>query len=458
MGKSDWKKLYDLTQLLTGKPTKVDFENLNLKNTENIVMTYGQYVEFLLHLGYNRISEQFFQYLVDGSTEFDLSSRLDLEKYEKGVDRARKFFLLEFGHIRFGYKQFSALSLENIELLKEKVAKYETVDTKIFTSRNKRLIDIENIDGKETYLLGFMVEKDLRERLEKDVEDQEAKELLERREKLMIPGKRNHEAYLSSDYLDVYVATSMRKKHEFLMTHEFIKEVFHSKEMKNLKLRWFDPTQAACEDPIDKGLAEALMLKRADCTLYMAQESDTLGKDSELAVTLAQGKPVIAYVPIGSEEYVDDLIAKFMDMEDLKEDKAILELIEMFNSAAAWKDSDVRSWIKAVENSEEVEMVSMKNYLYKLVRRTYDNRAVKLKNHPLSIQAQLVTGVATGVLVVRNANDCIKLLKSVILEDLSFSIDVREEHTVLIEEISGSVFRVMTNDPLLTNTFWNYYN
>src|ERR1022692_1131906 len=48
---------------------------------------------------------------------------------------------------------------------------------------------------------------------------------------------------------------------------------------------------------INKGLVEALMLKRARCTVYMVQESDTMGKDSELASTLAQGKPVIAYVP-----------------------------------------------------------------------------------------------------------------------------------------------------------------
>jgi hypothetical protein len=62
-------------------------------------------------------------------------------------------------------------------------------------------------------------------------------------------------------------------------------------------LRYFDPTQALCRNRIDKGLTEALMLKRAKCTIYLAQESDTMGKDSELAATLAQGKPVIAYVP-----------------------------------------------------------------------------------------------------------------------------------------------------------------
>jgi len=39
------------------------------------------------------------------------------------------------------------------------------------------------------------------------------------------------------------------------------------------------------------------MLKRARCTVYSVQDTDTLGKDSELASTLAQGKPVIAFIP-----------------------------------------------------------------------------------------------------------------------------------------------------------------
>src|SRR5205807_9604853 len=73
--------------------------------------------------------------------------------------------------------------------------------------------------------------------------------------------------------------------------------IFDHPTIRDLKLRWFDPTQAYCVERIDKGLAEALMLKRAKCTVYLVQETDTLGKDSELASTLAQGKPVIAFVP-----------------------------------------------------------------------------------------------------------------------------------------------------------------
>jgi hypothetical protein len=53
------------------------------------------------------------------------------------------------------------------------------------------------------------------------------------------------------------------------------------------------------------------MLKRARCTVYSVQDTDTLGKDSELASTLAQGKPVIAYVPdIKLADRVEQLLSE----------------------------------------------------------------------------------------------------------------------------------------------------
>jgi hypothetical protein len=44
-------------------------------------------------------------------------------------------------------------------------------------------------------------------------------------------------------------------------------------------------------------LVEALMLRRASLTIYMAQKEDTFGKDSEASVALGQGKPVVVFVP-----------------------------------------------------------------------------------------------------------------------------------------------------------------
>ena len=73
-------------------------------------------------------------------------------------------------------------------------------------------------------------------------------------------GIRNQRAYLTADHLDVYVATSMRQRHEYLEVAEFAKQVSANDQIRSLKLRWFDPTQAYCSDRIDKGVAEALML------------------------------------------------------------------------------------------------------------------------------------------------------------------------------------------------------
>jgi hypothetical protein len=54
---------------------------------------------------------------------------------------------------------------------------------------------------------------------------------------------------------------------------------------------------------VTKGSIECLMLERAAVTLYNAGATDTMGKDSELAATLAHGKPVIVYVPEGTAAF-----------------------------------------------------------------------------------------------------------------------------------------------------------
>ena len=84
------------------------------------------------------------------------------------------------------------------------------------------------------------------------------------RDEIVATGKRNHEAYLASDHMDVYVATSMRERHEYQIVNKVINEVFANSGLAKLKLLCFDPTQAYCTDRIDKGLAEGLMLKRAN--------------------------------------------------------------------------------------------------------------------------------------------------------------------------------------------------
>ncbi len=145
-------------------------------------------------------------------------------------------------------------------------------------------------------------------------------EIKDNREK----GTHNTNAYLIWDYIDVYIATSMRKNCEFEETFETIKKIFTNPLIKDLKIRYFDPTQSYCELNRDKGLIEGLMLKRVKCTVYMVQESDTFGKDSELASTLAQKKPVIAFFPDYNEEELCVKIKKYL-LEYIKERIFILK-------------------------------------------------------------------------------------------------------------------------------------
>jgi len=100
--------------------------------------------------------------------------------------------------------------------------------------------------------------------------------------------------------------------------------------------------------------------------------------------------------------------------------------------------------------------------LVKTTRDHYNKRAETLKeSHPLGIQVNLDTGVANGVLVVRSSQECAELIFRIITRRLEFRIEKKSlngvDYHVLRETISDSIFRVMTGDAMLTNSFWNYY-
>ena len=107
---------------------------------------------------------------------------------------------------------------------------------------------------------------------------------------------RNTTLYLSfSNELDVYVATSMRERNDFVEMAESCQEVFGDEQLTSLNLRWFDPTLSACESHEDKGLIECLMVDQARLVLYFAGRGQSWGKDAEAAMALSRGTPVIIY-------------------------------------------------------------------------------------------------------------------------------------------------------------------
>jgi hypothetical protein len=75
----------------------------------------------------------------------------------------------------------------------------------------------------------------------------------------------------------------------------------------------------------------------------------------------------------------------------------------------------------------------------------------------LAIQVKLDTGVANGVLVVRTVAECAVLLRRILLYDMDFSVEETPDMWYLRERVSGCIFRVVTKNRKLDNSFWNFY-
>lgn len=459
----NYEKVKNLIEKFVGEVVTIDcndFKTLNIFS-KDVNVGYSQFNELLLLLGLDRITNSCFQFLVDQTVEYSEGSKIvSINQLEKGINEFRKLVIFLFANVKYGFKQLARDSDE----LKYHLKTLTPIPATKYESRHNPIMPIIPIPAESTSLLGYLMKTRLDEELSNDPDNPRLIKKEQLRNRIVEKGKKNQLAYLVSDHLDIYVATSMREDHEYISVNRTINTISQHELLKDMNLRWFDPTQAYCEDRIDKGLSEGLMLKRAKCTIYLAQESDTLGKDSELASTLAQGKPVIALVPNGDKEYVDDMISILKEVHP-KLDKKILILgqLQVFDQTLAWGDKPVnqkiRNWIN---NPDLINESTLIDIFYRTVKRHYNNRAKMLKEiHPLGIQVDIETGIATGVLVVRSINDCAKLVKAIMLKELDFEMQTSKkesgEYTYLREKISNCIYRVVTGDPILTNTFWNFF-
>lgn len=425
-------------------------------------MGLSQLNEALLSLGFDVVSEPFFAFLARGSSGCVSDCVVDdLRQFGECVERFQRHALMRSGNVKFAFKDMRLASEDDIENEIEWGSPY---DKSRYTQRHRPLRVIEEISAEDTPLLGYIVDKEIRKLRGKSGFEKYVQELEEKTEAARKIGRRNHHAYLASDHMDVYVATSMRAPHEYLAVNRMANQIFSSSTLSELNPRYFDPTQAYCSHRIDKGLAEALMLKRAKCTIYLAQETDTLGKDSELASTLAQGKPVIAYVPRLDEksalvELEFAISAPRFDAKNPSRVSRILEHIARVDPSVAWSDEIVRTWIHDPDAADPVEV---ERFAVQKMIEKFDSRAQMLQDvHPLGIQVQLDAGVANGVLVARTLQDCSELVRRVMMRDLEFELDRAEvdgeAYLFLRESLTNSVFRVATGDQFLTNAFWNHY-
>lgn len=336
---------------------------------------------------------------------------------------------------------------------------------------------------------------------------------LERMAETQATAQQNLAHYLSADYLDLYVATSMRSDADFVSVNRFVTALFKHDAVMHLKLRYFNPTQSWIDDRVAKGLVEALMLKRASLTIYMAQKEDTFGKDSEASVALGQGKPVIVYVPklvvpevdidtevLGKtprEELEKDIktegTAEDRDFDETMDQEALhgrLLSIRLGRAGGAtlaeaaqkhWADFDLygedlrvetqddratyRGWLDSVVKGGALPdpPTTIRERLLSILVATalrFERRAKMFREiHPLALQVILSSGgVLNGILVARSVGSCAELIRALIKNELELDLVVDDLNYRLVERSTGSTIRVISRHQLLRNAFATFYS
>ena len=475
-------------------------------NIEKDGLSYRQFNELLLLLNQDTVSRDFFDFFFGNNVK-------TLDDLKKGIVKFRGFAMLCFGNFKFAYRQLIQMDKEQLMRKLALYCKDPSGLHKELEKRPSRLLQIKNVARNKTWYLGEITGKRVEAEIDASVamaksEQQRDHPLGESFGKFMKQlskmdkqteatqkiGITNTDIYLTWDYMDVYIATSMRNKWEYEETFDFLAELFADDQLRKLNLRYFDPTQSICSNPRDKGLLESLMLKRARCAIYLAQESDTMGKDSELAAMLAQGKPVIAYIPRHNPQEYAKKIAKYplnffkrrisiLDAEEIFDYQACTRKLTRYDKNFKQTIADFTRELIKYHSKQPLSLWTEKEAEFKRKSKNFkkicqivaiaesfnfDMRAELLKGrHPLCIQVDLKTGVANGVLVVRSPKECAELLYHIFTNQMKFTIDhvslgdekkQRSGYTQLEEEISGCAFRVVTDYERLTNSFWNLFD
>lgn len=386
----------------------------------------------------------------------------------------------------------------------------ETVSEKKRRKMDSLLRKFDPTSGHSLFSQLFLPDPDQLERKADQIGPKEETDLARMAQTQQL-AQQNLASYLSADHLDVYVATSMRSDADFVSVNRFVHSLFAHDSVRPLRLRYFNPTQSWIDDKFAKGLVEALMLRRAFLTIYMAQKEDTFGKDSEASVALGQGKPVIVYVPklsvadldIDTEDLyrlerqpLEALVTREGSAEDRDFDETVDQealvgrLLTIRLSTAPddvlrravvdhWADFDLygedrriedveerahyRAWLDDVikQGSNVAPPSHIRDGLVSILVATalrFERRAKIFREvHPLALQVILSSGVLNGILVARSVDSCAHLIHAIVRNELELELKVDDMNYRLVEETTKSTIRVISKHRLLRNAFAAFY-
>lgn len=188
----------------------------------------SQLNELLLMLQFDRVSDGFFKYVFGESVD-------SMEQFKEKVDLFIIKSMIKFGHVKYSFK---FLSLRDFSFISSEFSDLEKVDIEIFKKRHKGVAELKQIPPEKTPYLGYITQEKIRKKIKEPQKNRDSKNILnEEKEmkKFISDGKFNHECYLDYDYIDVYVATSMRTKIDFWNIANFVNSIFASDFLSNMK-------------------------------------------------------------------------------------------------------------------------------------------------------------------------------------------------------------------------------
>jgi hypothetical protein len=145
-----WNEVLDLVQEVVGLRSTL-LENAKAKEVdvfEGDGIGYNQFNELLLLLGFERTSQELFQFLVDGTVEYKQKSTIkSIENLEEGVKRFIKFACLIYGNINTA---FLIASSDSEEFVKWVTDVMEPINESDYKRRKKPILPIISIQPKDT--------------------------------------------------------------------------------------------------------------------------------------------------------------------------------------------------------------------------------------------------------------------------------------------------------------------
>src|SRR5262249_35321176 len=155
-------------------PFTADIEKAVAELMDKSGLGHSQLNELLLALGYDRVSKAFFDYLTESSSkggEKPVAFK-SLASLRVAVDTFRRWAILRWGNIKYAFKYLSKLGAN---ALAAELEYLEENDPKDYKARHDPLVEIDQIPGAETYYLGYLVLRRIKDQLAKDPNDAAAK-------------------------------------------------------------------------------------------------------------------------------------------------------------------------------------------------------------------------------------------------------------------------------------------